>query len=103
MPRPSSRFDTHPKARLSTFEAKAAAIKLGAIPMILQKNKGLWTVKLHTGFEKKNLPVYLINNLCSWLSCPLDFLSAIQLGFILFALKEMVKKLLKILTLKLGT
>ena len=41
MPGPSSRFDTHPKARLSTFEAKAAAIKLGAIPMILQKNKGL--------------------------------------------------------------
>ena len=65
MPRPSSRFDTHPKARLSTFDAKAAAIKLGAIPMILQKIRDCEQSNYILDLKKKNLPVYLINNLCS--------------------------------------
>ena len=45
MPHPLSRFDTHPKLRLSTFEAK---IKLAAIPMILQKKEG--TVNSQTAY-----------------------------------------------------
>ena len=43
--RPLSRFETHPQAKLRTFEAKLAACTgKRSISTILQKSRGMWTV-----------------------------------------------------------
>ena len=56
--RPLSRFDTHPQARLGTFETKMAALKgRCSIAAILPKNRAMWIVQKLNGpisklFEK---------------------------------------------------